>query len=443
MDVVGLIAGFGGLFWTLAAFVVALSIIVAVHEFGHYIVGRWSGIDAEVFSLGFGPVLASRMDRRGTRWQLAALPLGGYVKFVGDADAASVGRASEAEMVHLPADRRDRSMHGAPLWARAATVAAGPAFNFVLSFLLFALIFMAQGRPADPLTVESVRPLPVGAQGLEPGDRVLAVAGEALAGGLLPGELPGEPVLDWTVEREGREVTVPGPHPYPALVGSVQPRSAAAAADLRPGDVVVAADGAPVAVFEDLRGAVDASGGAPILLEVWREGETFEVALAPRPRDVPLPDGGFERRLMIGVGSQAAIEPASEPIGPASALRLGVERVWFIIGSSLTGLWSMITGVISSCNLSGPVGIAQISGQVASQGGLEFISLIAVLSTSIGLINLFPIPVLDGGHLVFHAYEAVTGRTPSDRALRVLMSAGVALIASLMVFALANDLLCP
>ena len=446
MDIGGLIVGFGGVFWTMAAFVVALSVIVAIHEYGHYIVGRWTGIDAEVFSLGFGPVLFARTDRRGTRWQVAALPFGGYVKFLGDADATSVS-ASEAAMAHLPADRRARTMQAAPLWARAATVAAGPAFNFALSFAIFALVVMAQGRPADPLVIEEVRPIPGGAQELVPGDRVLAVAGVEAAQGeglsAYAGTVPSEPVLDWTVEREGRTITVPGPHPFPPLVTSVQPRSAAMAADLRPGDVIAGVEGRPIATFEELREGVERAGTRAIALEVWRAGETFEAPLVPRRVDVPLPEGGFESRRLIGVTGGSAIVPATEAVGPIEALRAGAAQTAFVVTSSLSGLWHIVTGAISSCNISGPVGIAQASGAMASQGAMSFVWFIAVLSTAVGLLNLFPIPILDGGHLVFHAWEAVTGRAPSDRALRVLMGAGLTLILALMVFALTNDLFCP
>jgi regulator of sigma E protease len=250
-------------------------------------------------------------------------------------------------------------------------------------------------------------------------------------------------VLDWTVERDGAALTVPGPHPFPPLVGAVQPRSAAAAAGLRPGDVIVAAEGEPIADFGALREAVEAVGGAAVTLEVWRSGETFEVTLAPREVDVPLPDGGFEQRLLIGVTGDAAIVPATEFVGPLRALGLGAAQTLFIVQSSLEGMWSIVTGAISSCNISGPVGIAQASGQMASQGAQSFVWFIAVLSTAVGLLNLFPIPILDGGHLVFHAWEAVTGRPPSERALRALMGAGLALLLTLMVFALTNDLFCP
>jgi len=151
MDIPNLISSFGGLAYTLVAFIVALSVIVAIHEYGHYIVGRWCGIDAETFSLGFGPVIYSRVDKRGTKWQLAALPFGGFVKFLGDSNAASVGSDETVKAAR-------NTMHGAPLWARAATVAAGPVFNFIFSIIIFAAVILFAGRAADPLTVDKGRP---------------------------------------------------------------------------------------------------------------------------------------------------------------------------------------------------------------------------------------------------------------------------------------------
>ena len=215
MDPISLLPSFGNAIWTLAAFVVALSVIVAIHEFGHYIVGRWSGIQAEVFSLGFGPVLFSRVDRRGTRWQVAALPLGGYVKFLGDADPASA--AKDAEVVDaLAEDTRRRTMHGAPLWARAATVAAGPVFNFILSIAVFAAIMMLRGVAAEPLTVEQVRPMPGGAE-LQQGDVIVGIEGRETPplAGLDPfvAELPAAGPLDYLVRRAGDQVVVAAPHP--------------------------------------------------------------------------------------------------------------------------------------------------------------------------------------------------------------------------------------
>ena len=217
MDIVGLIPQFGGFALTILAFIVALSVIVAVHEYGHYIVGRWTGIHADVFSLGFGPILFSRIDKRGTRWQMAALPFGGFVKFAGDANAAS-GKDSEAmeEVAADPVALR-RTMHGAPLWARTLTVAAGPAFNFIMSIIVFAGMMVFQGQPRDPLTVGEIAALPDGAYELMAGDEIVAIAGMP-APRVGDGEdwstftdaLPTTPTLSYTVERAGGESTLTG-----------------------------------------------------------------------------------------------------------------------------------------------------------------------------------------------------------------------------------------
>nr|WP_216671250.1 RIP metalloprotease RseP [Mangrovicoccus sp. HB161399] len=441
---IGLIPQFGNLIWTIAAFVVALSVIVAIHEYGHYIVGRWSGIHAEVFSLGFGPRIASWRDKRGTLWQISALPLGGYVKFLGDADPASAGRDGGFEQMDAATLRK--TMHAAPLWARSATVAAGPVFNFVLSVVLFAGVILWQGQATDPLTIDTLRPMPPAVQSLEPGDELLEINGAKvpeLAGfDSFVSTLPKAPELDYTVLRGGRQVDAIGPYPYPPLVSSVSPKSAAMDAGLESGDYILSVDGTPISSFDDLRDAVTVSAGEPLTLEIWRGGDTFPVELAPRQTDMPTADGGFETRYLIGVTGGLFFDPVTEMPGPFSAVAIGAGQVAFIVEQSLSGLWHMITGAISSCNLSGPIGIAETSGAAASQGLDSFIWFLAVLSTAVGMMNLFPIPVLDGGHLVFFAYEAVAGRPPSDRALRVLMAGGLALILGLMAFALTNDIFC-
>ncbi|WP_163849730.1 RIP metalloprotease RseP [Pseudooceanicola aestuarii] len=444
---------FGGVLWTLLAFVVALSIIVAIHEFGHYIIGRWSGIHAEVFSLGFGPVLFSRRDRRGTLWQVAALPFGGYVKFLGDSDAASAGTDGEA-IARMSAQERRRTMHGAPLWARAATVAAGPVFNFVLSILIFGAIFQLRGEVADPLTVGDLRPLPAAEQvvTLEEGDAIRAIAGVPLPEGegaqspaAFPEALPIRATLPYDVLRDGQAVSVTGPYPFPPLITQLAPKSAAYSIGLKQGDVITAVDGAPIIAFSQLKTRVEASNGAPLLLDVWRPAtaETLEFALTPRRVDEPDPEGGFRTEWRIGIAGGMAFELATERAGLLTSLGEGVAQTGRIVSSSISGLYHMVAGKISSCNMTGPIGIAQTSGAMASQGATSFIWFVAALSTAVGLLNLFPVPVLDGGHLVFHAYEAVRGRPPSDRALRVLMGIGLALILSLMVFALTNDIFCP
>ncbi len=450
MDVLSLIPQFGGLLYTIAAFVIALSVIVAVHEYGHYIVGRWSGIHAEVFSIGFGPVLWSRVDKRGTRWQIALLPFGGYVKFLGDANAAS-GKdedAIEAISEQSPEELR-RTMHGAPLWARTATVAAGPIFNFIMSILVFGLVFWSQGVSREPLTVGTLQPLPGTVQGLEEGDEIIAVAGVTTPDvdndktwSDFVAALPVEPVLDYTVMRDGETLDVAAPWLFPPLIRQVSPRSAAMDISLQAGDVITSVNGEPIFAFEQLKEHVESSDGRVLLLNVWRDGADLEFALAPRRTDEPQADGGFVTHWRIGIVGGMMMEPATVPADLWDSLKGGVRQTGRIIEGSLSGIWHMITGAISTCNISGPIGIAETSGAMASQGAQNFITFIAVLSTAVGLLNLFPIPALDGGHLVFYAYEAVSGKPPSDKALRVLMGVGITLILSLMLFSVSNDLFC-
>ncbi|MBD3788371.1 MAG: site-2 protease family protein [Sphingomonadales bacterium] len=213
-----IIAGLGTALYTTVVFIIALSVIVTVHEYGHYIVGRWSGIKAEVFSLGFGPTLFSRTDRHGTRWQVAAFPLGGYVKFLGDANAASAG-ADTAAMAELSAEERRHTMHGAPLWARAATVAAGPVFNFILSIAVFAALIMWTGTAVERPTVGAVVALPGGAGELRAGDVILSVEGQEVADypalDRISDALPSQDRLRYGVERDGARLEITGPPPPP------------------------------------------------------------------------------------------------------------------------------------------------------------------------------------------------------------------------------------
>lgn len=444
MELVGFLPDFGNLALTLVAFVAALSVIVAVHEYGHYIVGRWSGIHAEVFSLGFGPTLFSRVDRRGTRWQIAALPFGGYVKFLGDSNAAS-GKDGAA-MAALPEDELRRTMHGAPLWARAATVAAGPVFNFILAILIFAGYFWVAGIATNQPVVGVVKPAP-GAEVLQAGDRITAL-GDTPTPDLesflkAARDLPVSATATYTVERAGAEVDLTGPYPYPPYVDSVQPLSAAAEAGVLEGDFVQAINGQPVQSFDNMRDIVGNSGGAPVTLQLIRDGAGLELTMTPRRVDMPKPEGGFETRWLVGLGGGLVFTPELRSPGVIEGLGLAVQQLINVVSTSLSGLWHMITGAISTCNLQGPLGIAETSGAAASMGAGSFILFIATLSTAVGMMNLFPVPVLDGGHLVFHAYEAVTGRPPSDRALRGLMTVGLTLLLSMMLFALTNDLFCP
>ncbi|WP_321363471.1 RIP metalloprotease RseP [uncultured Celeribacter sp.] len=451
MDVTSLLSSLGGTAFTLVFFIVALSIIVTVHEYGHYIVGRWSGIRADVFSLGFGKPLWQRTDKRGTVWQIAALPFGGYVKFAGDANVASAPDAHAVEGMS-PEEAR-HTMPGAPLWARTATVAAGPIFNFIFSFIVFTIFVLIAGKASETLIVDEIAPVPYEV-GLMPDDEIRAISGQDMPE---PGELlsflqdlPGAETLSYTVLRGGQEMDVEGPFPYPVIVAAVSPKSAARDAGIKTGDVITRIDGTPINTFWDLQDYVASRDGAEMTLTVWRPngetasegGETFETTLEPRRRDLPTDDGGFETRWLIGITGGLLFSVGTEPVGLGAALLAGIQGVWQIITMSLSGMAHMITGAISACNLSGPVGIAEVVSTSASDGVSSFLSTVALLSTAIGLMNLFPIPVLDGGHLVFYAYEAVRGKPLPDRAVNVMMTIGLAVILGFMVLGLGSDLFC-
>ncbi|MGV6813243.1 MAG: RIP metalloprotease RseP [Brevirhabdus sp.] len=448
---IDLLPSFGGFFWTILAFVGALSVIVAVHEYGHYIVGRWCGIQAEVFSLGMGPVLWSKMDRHGTRWQLAAFPVGGYVKFMGDANAAS-GKDGEY-MSELSDEERARTMHGAAIWRRSATVLAGPVFNFILSILIYAGVILTMGSVSEQPTIGTLKELPEPITTLMPGDRFIEVGGQKTPDyASFNAAAEAQPVgpTRYVVEREGRDIEVSGPYPLLPIIDQVQPLSAAYDAGLAAGDYILSINGTPIGGFVDLQNAVLASEGASLSLEVlaggagrFPAGEVVTIDLAPTKTAIPLSDGGFETRWLLGVSGGLFFEPATTRPGVVEAVEYGAVRTWDVITASISGISHMISGAISSCNLQGPISIAKASGATASQGALSFILFIALLSTAVGLLNLFPIPVLDGGHLVFHLYEGIAGRPPSDRALQLMFTVGLALILTLMVFALSNDLFCP
>ena len=437
------IGAIGGTAWTVFFFIVALSVIVFVHEYGHYIVGRWSGIHSEVFSVGFGPVLFSRTDRRGTKWQIAAIPFGGYVKFLGDADATSV---QAGDVSGFSAAERRHTMTGAPLWARASTVVAGPVANFILTFVLLAGLLVAIGIPRDVPTVGALRDFPQAGPSLQVGDVILAIGGQATPDresfGQVLDTLPAAKTVIYSVLRDGAEVMVTGPHPFAPVVGAVIVRSAAIDAGLQVGDVVLKAGGQDVLTFAQLPKIIAASKGAPVPLTIWRAGKTFDLTLTPRIRTVEDATGAMIERYQIGIGAGLFFEAAMRSPGPFETVTLTLERMWQMTVSTFSGLWHILIGAISTCNLSGAIGMAEAVGDAARTGAETFFGMMAVLSLGVGILNLFPIPVLDGGHLVFHAYEAVMRRPPSAGALRLLMSVGLSIVLGFMIYALSRDLVC-
>jgi regulator of sigma E protease len=371
--------GFGlwGAGWTgwIIPFLFVLSVVVFFHELGHFLVARWCGVRVLVFSIGFGPELIGFNDRHGTRWKVAAIPLGGYVKFFGDENAASV--PDQAAIGSMSAAEARGSFFHKSVGQRAAIVVAGPLANFILAIVIFAAVFMFFGK----------------------------------------------------------QITS-------ARVDSVQPDSAAAAAGFRPGDLVVAIDGRPIESFSDMQRLVSASAGRTLEISVDRGGATTTLKAMPALREVKDAFGNVHRIGVLGISrSMAPGDVRTEKVPPLQAIALGFEETWFVVERTMSYLAGVVVGRESADQLGGPARIAQVAGQMASLGVMPIINLAAVLSVSIGLLNLFPIPLLDGGHLLFYAVEAIRGRPLSDRAQEVGFRIGLAIVLMLMIFATFNDIL--
>ena len=438
---------FGNLLITIAAFIVCLSIIVFVHEFGHYYVGRLSGIHAEVFSIGFGPVLLSLNDQNGTKWQISALPFGGFVKFLGDKNSASSPNIDIKSAKDSAVFSR-ATMQGAPLWARFMTVVAGPLFNFIFSGIIFFIVYMNQGVTKFPLTVEKVFTTPYQQQ-FEKGDIISSINGVRINKNLndlknLFENSGPEEEFTYTVERNGQKISLENVIQNPPRIGQVLPKSAAITAGLEKGDIILSLNSEKITSFNNIKNFLETSKGAALKVEFLRDGEIRKTQLKPLIVDVPAEGGGFDRIYRIGIVSDYfPFEPVIQNQSILIALRGAVESIYLIMEGSVKGFYHIVLGNISSCNLSGPISIAETSGQMVKQGGVNYLWFIAVLSTAIGMINLFPIPVLDGGHLLFFSIEALTGKKPDPSIVNKFMTLGFFLLISLMLFSIFNDFLCP
>ncbi|MDY8109733.1 RIP metalloprotease RseP [Fulvimarina sp. 2208YS6-2-32] len=363
----------GGLIYVLP-FLFVLTIIVFFHELGHYLVARWCGIRSLAFSVGFGPEIIGFNDKHGTRWKLSAIPLGGYVKFLGDENAASTPDRGAVDQ--MSAEEKREAFPTASVSRRAATVAAGPLANFILSIVIFACVAYVNGRTvADP------------------------------------------------------------------IVASVVEGSPAAAAGFAAGDRIVSMDGEPVTYFSDLQNYVTGHGEQPITVTVDRGGREIDLDVTPK---IEARDDGFGKTYNVPIiGLVADAESSSfrtESLGPVAAVGYGVEQTWFVTTRTVDFIGQVITGRQSADQIGGPIRIAQVSGEVSNFGIGALLNLAALLSVSIGLLNLLPIPMLDGGHLLFYAFEAVRGRPLSEQVQEVGFRIGLALVMMLMVFAFWNDL---
>jgi regulator of sigma E protease len=360
--------GIFGLLAYIAALLVALIVVVFVHEYGHFKVARLCGVVVETFSIGFGREIAGWNDRFGTRWKIAWLPLGGYVKFRGDANAAS-----------MPDDKKQHAepgdFHAAPVWKRAAIVAAGPIANFLLAIFIFAIVYVTYGT------------------------------------------------------------TIVG-----TTVGVVREGSAAAAVGILPGDRIVSVDGVRLDNFDDLVKAVVFRPGERIKIGLERNGSPLEKDIIPQPVEESDGMGGKIKLGRIGV------EPSLEDqrhvrLGPIEATNKALADTWYIIKTTLNYVGKLLLGTESVDKLGGAGSMAAIAGNAASQGFFSFTSVVALFSVSIGLINLFPIPILDGGHLVFYALESIRRRPLSPTAQEWSFRVGFAMILLIMLVGNGNDVM--
>lgn len=444
MELLNSIPLIGPVLFSVLPFVVVLSIVVAVHELGHLMVGRWCGIRAEVYSIGFGKVIWSRMDSHGTKWQVALLPFGGYVKFLGDMDPASAGSVDDDELA--PEDRKF-AFHNAALWKRTLTVLAGPVANFILSIAIFFGIAMYMGKASDAPVVADLGNLATAEIGLAPGDRVLRV-GETdietfadIVNNLTRTNGVPTPVR---LERDGREQTVTVRYAIPALIADARADGVALAAGMRPGDTVIAVNGTEIISARQLQLFVaDVAPDTPVTFTVQRsEDEVLDITFTPDLVNRAHPETGVvgpvpTMGVVLPSGGGLVPETVSATVGEAG--EAAVMRVWRVVSDTVVYIREMLFAGATTSHLSGPIGIAKHSSNAASQGVIYLIQFVAFVSTAIGLFNLFPIPVLDGGHLVFYLIEAIRGRPTNGAIVRYGSVAGLSLLLLLMVFVTFNN----
>jgi regulator of sigma E protease len=443
------------------ATLVLITIVVFFHELGHFWVARRCGVHVDVFSVGFGRELFGFTDRKGTRWKFSAIPLGGYVKMKGQSDTEGLEAKDEAA---LTAEERAGSFLYKPLWQKAAIVFAGPAANYVLAVIVFALVFMTFGRQHIAPVVGVVEPGSAAEQAdLRTRDRILSISGYDIDEfnrifGILQVDVSetvdivvkrGDQIL--TLQAKPQIVTVTGTlgnvDTYrdlginaflPPVVGEISKGSAAEAAGLQPDDRIISVAGHPIEDFGQVSGIVTASKGEPLEIEVERNGQRIAVTATPRIEEVKNAFGETEARRILGVSSSELRE--STRLGPINAVWTATTDTVRMTGFILTTVGQMISGKRSSDELGGVLRIGKIAGDTAKGTLREFLGLVAMISINLGLINLFPIPLLDGGHLAFYGIEAVRGKPLSQRAQDFALKVGLAAVLGLMLFATWNDL---
>ncbi|MCA7900937.1 RIP metalloprotease RseP [Burkholderia cepacia] len=449
----------------LIAFAVAIGVLVVVHEYGHYRVARWCGVKVLRFSIGFGQPVARWVSRRtGTEWTLSALPLGGYVKMLDERDPGS----------GIPPEELGQAFNRQSVYKRIAIVAAGPIANFLLAIFLFSVVFATGVTEPAAIVAPPAAGTAAARAGFDGGEAIVSIR-NVRTGDAQGGE--SEPVRSWSDLRwkllaaafDHREIVLGARDgnttfdfrvdlrnvPESQLdddfmahlgfeagggtlsVASVQPGSAAEQAGLKSGDKLVALDGKPIGGATRFIDFVKHHAGKPLELQIERDGAAQTVSIVPQmQRD----DESGQQVGRIGAALSMHAPSVDVRYGPIESLRLGAHRTWDISVYSLRMFGRMITGNASLKNLSGPVTIADYAGKSARLGPSAFLSFLALVSISLGVLNLLPIPVLDGGHLLYYAVEAATGKAVSERWQLILQRAGLICIVALSAIALFNDL---
>ncbi len=434
---------------TILAFVVALGIIITFHEYGHYWAARRCGVRVLRFSVGFGKPLLKRVDRHGTEWVVAGIPLGGYVKMQDEPEPGATEDEARATFSRQP------------LKNRFFIVSAGPMANFILAAVIYAALnLMGTEEPAAVLA-EPPAASAAAAAGIEDGDRVVAVNGTAVDSWsqmrwqMLDDMVHGRTVR-LTVARGGGNIDVPvaltamGSDPEADVLGltglrlqagqtritNVQTNSAAAAAGIAANDLVESVNGLPITNTQSLIEQVQAHPGQRLEMVVRRDNQLLTLAVTPSAQDQP--GGGAVGR--IGVGLASDVQMVTIEHGIIQSTWLGVTRTVETAWFSLRMLGNMVVGVVSWKNISGPVTIADYAGQTAQMGLVAYLAFLALVSVSIGVLNLLPIPMLDGGHLMYYVVEMIRGKPTPERWMEIGQRFGIVVIGGLMTLAIFNDL---